>query len=336
MTVTLRDVASAAGVHPGTASKALNEATRDRVAPGTVQRVLAAAKRLGYQPNTFARGLRTNRSYAIGVVLPDLTNPLFPPIVRGAEQALAAAGFLALIADTDNDPMVEERIMTALRSRNADGYLVATARRDHPLLAQAAADGLPIVLVNRTTESADVPAVLGDETSGVTAAVEHLVELGHRHIGHVAGPQELSTGYARCQAFLGALRRFGLTDADCPVTFATALTEAAGVAAARSLLRRPSRPTAIVAGNDLIALGCLDVLGELGLRCPADVSLVGFNDMPLLDRLTPPLTTVRLPQQAIGEEAARLLLERIAEPDRAPKRLLLPCPLIVRGSTSSP
>lgn len=336
MTVTLRDVARAADVHPGTASKALNEATRDRVAAATVVRVLAAAERLGYQPNTFARGLRTRRSYAIGVVLPDLTNPLFPPIVRGAEQTLAAAGYLALIVDTGNDPAVEERLMATLQARNADGYLIATARREHPLIERAAADGLPMVLVNRVTETVLVPAVAGDEVSGITAAVEHLVALGHRRIGHLAGPQELSTGLGRYQAFQAAIRRFGLADADCPVTFADAYNEAAGVVAARRLFTRPGRPTAIVAGNDLIALGCLDVLTELGLHCPTEVSVVGFNDMPMLGRLDPPLTTVQLPQQEIGAEAARLLLERINEPEMAAKRLLLPCPLIVRASTAAP
>jgi LacI family transcriptional regulator len=336
VTVTLRDVARAAQVHPGTASKALNEATRSQVASATAQRVLAAAERLGYQPNTLARGLRTRRSYAVGVVLPDLTNPLFPPIVRGAEQALAAAGYITLIVDTDNDPAVEERLMTMLRARRADGYLIATARREHPLVEQAAADGLPMVLVNRVTEVALVPAVAGDEVAGVASAIEHLVSLGHRRIGHLAGPQDLSTGFGRYQAFLAAGRRFGLAAADCPVTFADAYSEPAGVQAARQMLSQPARPTAIVAGNDLIAIGCLDVLAEMGLRCPSDVSVIGFNDMPMLARLDPPLTTVQLPQQEIGAEAARLLLESIASPGGPAKRLLLPCRLVIRASTAAP
>jgi LacI family transcriptional regulator len=332
VTVTLRDVARFADVHPGTASKALNEATRDRVAPATVRRVLEAAERLGYQPNTFARGLRTSRSYAVGVVLPDLTNPLFPPIVRSVEKVLAAAGYTTLIVDTDNDPAAEERLMTMLRARHADGFIIATARREHPVAE--AGDRVPMVLVNRLTETALVPAVAGDEAAGIATAVEHLVSLGHHRIGHLAGPQDLSTGFGRYRAFLDATQRLGLASADCPISFADSYSEASGLRAAREMLA--AAPTAIVAGNDLIALGCLDALAEAGLNCPSDVSLVGFNDMPMLARLDPPLTTVHLPQEEIGTEAARLLLDRIARPDGPAKRLLLPCHLTVRGSTARP
>jgi LacI family transcriptional regulator len=334
--VTLRDVARAAEVHPGTASKALNEATRDRVAPGTVRRVLAAAERLGYQPNTFARGLRTRRSYAVGVVLPDLANPLFPPIVRGVEKLLAKAGYATLIVDTDNDPAAEERLLAMLRARHADGFIIATARREHPVVEKAVADGVPMVLVNRLTDAALVPAVAGDEVAGISSAVEHLVSLGHRRIGHLAGPQDLSTGFGRYRAFLDAIQRFELAAADCPIAFADAYNEAAGLQAARGMLAAPVPPTAIMAGNDLIALGCLDAMAEVGLNCPADVSVIGFNDLPMLARLDPPLTTVHLPQEDIGAEAAKLLLDCINEPGGSAKRLLLPCHLTVRGSTASP
>jgi LacI family transcriptional regulator len=331
--VTLSDVAQAAGVHPATASRALNPATRGRVSAATARRVLAAADRLAYQPNSLARGLRTRRSYTVGIMLPDLTNPLFPPIVRGVDEVLGPAGYSALVTTTDNDDIREERLFTALRARQADGFIVATAQRAHPLLARLAEAEVPMVLVNRTTDERRIPAVIADEAAGVRAAVAHLVALGHRRIAHLAGPQDLSTGHGRYRAFLDAISDAGLEPG--PVAFAETFTEAAGRIAARDLLAAATRPTAVVAGNDLLAIGLLDKLEEDGLGCPGDVSLVGFNDIPMLSRMSPPLTTVQIPQREIGGEAARLLLELIGEP-APPKLLLLPTHLVERASTAPP
>jgi LacI family transcriptional regulator len=335
--VSLADVAREVGVHPGTASKALNPATRSRVSPPTARRVLAAAERLGYHPNTLARGLRTRQSYSVGLIVPDLTNPLFPPIARGVEEVLGEAAYTLLVVNTDNDTLRQERQIAALRARQCDGFIVATAHREDPLVEQAAEQQLPMVLVNRVTDASLVPAVAGDETKAVTDAVEHLVRLGHRRIAHVAGPQELSTGFGRYRAFIDAIGRSELASDDCPVTFAGEYSEHAGLTAMRDLLDRPARATAVVAANDLLALGCLDALSERNLRCPRDFSIVGFNDMPMMSRTSPPMTTIQLPKREIGVEAARLLLERIADPSaRDTRRLLLQCDLVVRGSTAKP
>jgi LacI family transcriptional regulator len=331
--VTLSDVAQAAGVHPGTASRALNPATRGRVSPATARRVLAAAGRLGYLPNSLARGLRTRRSYTVGIMVPDLTNPLFPPIVRGVDEVLGPAGYSGLVANTDNDEIREELLFAALRARQADGFIVATAHREAPLLDRMAEARVPMVLVNRTTDNRAIPAVVPDEAAGVRTAVRHLVSLGHRRIGHLAGPQGLSTGHGRYRAYLDAMAGQGLEPG--PVSFADAFTEAAGRAAGGGLLAAGPRPTAVVAGNDLLAIGLLDLLDEAGLRCPGDVSVVGFNDDPMLSRMATPLTTVRIPQREIGCEAARLLLSLISEPGPA-RLLLLPTRLIERASTAPP
>jgi LacI family transcriptional regulator len=335
--VSLADVAREVGVHPGTASKALNPATRFRVSAPTARRVLAAAERLGYHPNTLARGLRTRQSYSIGLIIPDLTNPLFPPIARGVEEVLGDSAYTLLVVNTDNDSRRQERQIAALRARQCDGFIVATAHRDDPFVEQAAEQQLPMVLVNRVTDARLVPAVAGDETQAVTEAVDHLVRLGHRRIAHVAGPQELSTGFGRYRAFLDAIGRNQLAGADCPVAFAGAYSEHAGVAAMRELLARPAHATAVVAGNDLLALGCLDGLDERDLRCPQDVSVVGFNDIPMMSRTSPSMTTIQLPKREIGVEAARLLLDRIADPSTIDtRRVLLQCRLVVRGSTAQP
>jgi LacI family transcriptional regulator len=331
--VTLSDVAQAAGVHPGTASRALNPATRARVAPATARRVLAAASRLGYLPNSLARGLRTRRSYTVGILIPDLTNPLFPPIVRGADEVLGPAGYSGLVANTDNDDTREELLFAALRARQADGFIVATARREHPLLDRMAESNVPIVLANRATDNHAIPAVVPDEAAGIRTAVSHLVALGHRRIAHLAGPQGLSTGHGRYRAYLDAMAGQGLWPG--PVAFADAFAEAAGRAAGVELLATRPRPTAVVAGNDLLAIGLLDLLGGAGLDCPGDMSVVGFNDHPMLSRMATPLTTVRIPQREIGGEAARLLLDLMTEP-RSAKLLLLPTRLVERASTGPP
>ena len=335
--MSLTDVAREVGVHPGTASKALNPATRSRVSAPTARRVLAAAERLGYHPNTLARGLRTRQSYSVGLIIPDLTNPLFPPIARGVEEVLGEAAYTLLVINTDNDARRQERQFAALRARQCDGFIVATAHREDPLVEQAAEAKVPMVLVNRLTDTRLVPGVAGDETHAISDVVEHLVGLGHRRIAHVAGPQELSTGFGRYRAFVDAIGRSALSIEDCPVAFAGAYSEAAGEAAMRDLLQRRAQATAVVAGNDLLALGCLDALTERNLRCPDDVSLVGFNDMPMMSRTSPAMTTIQLPKREIGVEAARLLMERIADPSALDtRRLLLQCKLVVRSSTAKP
>jgi LacI family transcriptional regulator len=333
---TLRDVARLAGVHPGTASRALNPDTEALVNAATVRRVREAASRLGYRPNPMARGLKTNRTYTIGVLVPDLTNPLFPPIVRGIEDRLDEAGYTPLIANTDNDLERERIDFETMRARQVDGFITATARLSHALLSQLAASGPPIVLVNRRLEDGALPAVTVDDRAGIRLAVEHVLELGHRTIAHVGGPQGLSTGHQRLLGFQEVARQAGLAPEDTPVRFSEAFTEAEGARACRALLDARADVTAIVAGNDLIALGCYDALAERGLRCPQDVSVVGFNDMPFASRFGPPLTTIRLPHREIGVQAAGLLLDLLATPEAPARQVLLPGDLVVRESTAPP
>jgi LacI family transcriptional regulator len=329
---TIADVASLAGVHKATASRALNPRTSDQVNAKTARRVLMAAKRLGYQPNALARSLRTNRSATLGVLIPDLTNPLFPLVVRGVEDTIGAHGYTALLANTDNDPLRTQTQFDALLSRKVDGFLIASAMRDDPLLTRVAEQGIPVVLINRTTDAPLFPAVTGDDEAGVAAAVEHLVGLGHRHIAHLSGPATVSTGLVRAQAFHHAIAAHSLPEV---VVECASYSESAGAAAASCLLEEHPETTAILAGNDMIALGVLQALSERGLDCPREISLIGFNDMLFVDKLTPPLTTVHVPHHRLGAEAAQLLLDQLAGADSTPKRVSLPLRLVVRGSTGS-
>jgi len=334
--VTIRDVARLAEVHPGTVSRALNEETRALVNEQTAARVLAAADELGYRPNPIARGLKTNRSYTIGVVIPDLTNPLFPPIVRGIEDRLVTAGYTALIVNTDNDPERERSHIQAMLTRQVDGLIAATARLDVAVLADAASRGTPLVLVNRSLEDGSVPAVTVDDRRGIALAVEHVADLGHRLIGNVAGPQNVSTGHRRHVGFVEAMDGLGLAVNPGHVSFAAAFTEPEGARACAQILEHEPLVTAIVAANDRLAMGCYDALAAAGLCCPEDISIVGFNDMPFIDRLRPPLTSVRVPQREIGTTAADLLLAQLTEGETPPRELLLDPRLIVRASTAPP
>ena len=335
-TVTIRDVARLAEVHPGTVSRALNEQTRALVNEETAERVLRVAEELGYQPNPIARGLKTNRSYTVGVLIPDLTNPLFPPIMRGIEDRLGGAGYTALIVNTDNDAGRERSQMDAMRARQVDGFIAATARLDTELLADVAAGGAPMVLVNRSLEDGSLPAVTVDDRRGIRLAVNHVADLGHERIGHVGGPQNLSTGHLRYLGFREAIGDLGLAAPSAQVAFADAFTEEQGRRACDELLDRAPGVTAIVAANDRLAIGCYDALEARGLACPDDVSVTGFNDMPFVDRLRPPLTSVRVPQREIGTVAADLLLSQLRDGSRDARQILLEPTLIVRSSSAPP
>ncbi len=329
---TLSDVARAAHVHPGTASRALNEDTRSMVSPMTVERVLAAAQRLGYTANVVARGLRRQRSQTVGVLIPDLTNPMFAPIVRGIEDALSPAGFTAFIANTDNDEIKERRAFEAFRARHVDGFIFANARRSLGIIQDAFDLGIPAVLANRVTDIALFPWVAGDDDSGMRQIIDHLADLGHRHIAYIAGPQDVSAGNVRTRAFRTYVERDGLDVRSCPVVQGEAFDSPSGNAGVRHILRHYPAVTAIVCGNDMIAVGALAALRDAGISCPDEISIVGFNDMALARDLLPSLTTVRAPLQQFGQKAAEMLLSELA--DSVPEKgVLLPTTLVERGSS---
>ena len=333
----IQDVARLAGVHASTVSRVsrvLNPRTRGLVSQAVAERIEALARKLGYSPDPAASGLRTRRSATIGVLIPDIANPVFPLILRGIETALAAAGYTAIIANTDNDAARARAALERLAARRIDGIIIATATRRDALIVQCRSLGLPAVLVNRAADGHKVSAVINDDRAGIALAVDHLVALGHRAIGHVAGPGNISTGAARRAGFLAAIAAHCLPAA--PVALAESYSIAAGERACAQLLDKGRRISAIVAANDLLALGCYDELRQRGLACPREVSVTGFNDMAFADRFAPPLTSVRIPQRLLGAEAARLLLAQIADPRAPEQEIRLRPELIVRGSSAAP
>lgn len=335
--VTLREVARHAGVHPATVSRALNPETQQMVNIETLERVLQAARELNYRTNTIARSLRTQRSLAVGVVIPDITNPLFPRMVRGIEDALEKVQYTSLVAYTDGR---DERLLDRfelLRQRGVDGVIVATARHDDPALDSLEASGVPVVQINRRSRNTSIPAVTADDRGGARTAVEYLVSLGHRHIAHVGIPQTHSTGWSRLAGFRAAMRRARLEVPAGYVQLGRAAVIEEGARAGAALLSEHPEVTAIVAGNDLMALGCYDAVRGAGRSCPEDVSVIGFNDMSFADRFDPPLTTIHFDQYEMGAVAARVLLDRLGSAAGAEAtQLELETRLVVRASTAPP
>ena len=331
---TLQSVADAVGVHRSTVARALDPEQSRRISTDVVAKVQEEARRQGYRPDAVASSLRTGRSHLIGVVVPDLANPVFAPILGGIGATLAARGYSMMVADGGEDAAAQADMVEKLIARRVDGLVLATAKRDDATVALCLRSGVPTVLVNRGEDTLRAPTVVSDDEGGIGLAVEHLVALGHRRIGHLAGPERLSTGVLRRRGFAHAMAAAGL-DATAVAT-ASAYNREAGRAAAADLLDRWPDITAIAASNDLLALGAYQEAQQRGLAIPADISIVGHNDMPLVDMVAPPLTTVRIGHEEMGAAAVGTLLDQIARPEAPPALCLVPARLILRASTAAP
>ena len=332
--VTLRDVAKSAGVHLSTASRALDPAKRHLIADAVVSKITAIADKLGYRRDPIAASLRTRRSKLVGVIVPDIANPVFSPIIAAITETLGTAGYSTIVADGGQDRKRQSVLVGELMSRRVDGLVLATVRRDDPILKDCLNEGVAVVLVNRSDDSDRVSSVVTDDRAGMRLAVEHLIDLGHRHIGHVAGPAHISTGFLRRQGFEDAMAARGLKFPAEAIVEAAAYEREAGEIAGAQLLKDNPKLTAIAAANDLLALGVYRTLAAANLSCPKDVSVVGHNDMPLADMVEPPLTTIRIGPREMGHDAARLMIARIQEPAAAVKRIVLSPSLVVRASTA--
>ncbi len=334
---TLKDVADAVGVHVSTVSRALNPKTRHTITPEISDKILKASAALNYRRNAAAYTLRTRRTRIIGVVIPDITNPVFPPIIRGIEDALAARGYMAVLVNTDSALTREASLIDMLCGRGVDGVIAASVERDDPAFRQLAADGIPVVTVNRRMDDPGTPSVVNDEDQGIRAVLDHLATLGHRRIANIAGPQVISTGKGRLDAFLRHRDSLGLPADERLIVQANGFNEAEGERCAEELLARRVSFTALVGSNDRLAIGAITALRRRGLAIPADISVTGFNDMPMADRLEPALTTVRVQQYEAGRMAAGVLLARLeTDGSDAPPHQVLPVELVVRASTAPP
>jgi LacI family transcriptional regulator len=330
--VTLKELAARARVHPSTISRVANQDPKLRIAPPTRQRIEALLRETEYQPNGVARGLKLRQTLVLAVVIPDITNPFFAALFRGVEDAASPRGYNVLLCNTDGSPARQRSHLQSLQARRVDGVIMASSFLKDPTVRWLRHQGVPYVLVNRFSDESHDAFVGSDDLVGGRLATEHLVELGHRRIGHLAGKPSVSTGVMRRRGYLVALADRGIA-ADPRLVVESGYTEEGGARAAERLLALPDRPTGIFAVTDMTAVGAFGVARRMGLRIPEDVAIVGYNDIPLATRMVPALTTVHVPIHDFGAVAARLLLEQIETGAPSRRRVVFNPELVVRGST---
>lgn len=327
----LEDVARDAGVSKSIASRVLNGDPELLVRPETRERVVAAARRLNYRPHAAARGLKRAETGALGLLVPPLTNPVYVRIIRGAFDRALERDFVVLLVE-DVDPEQADATSTALlQAGRIDGLIVASAEPGHPLLATLGKLGIPHVFVNRGVPGSSRNVVV-DEAGASAAALAHLVELGHERIGHVAGPQRLDTARRRTAGFVAAAKRHGLAVEVEQSDFG----ETGGAEAAAALLARAPRLTALYTSTLSQAVGAYHTIWRCGLAVPGDLSLVGYDDMPLAEYLRPPLTTVRAPLDELGAVAVDALVDQVLGGEPRDVTIETAPEIVVRASTGAP
>jgi LacI family transcriptional regulator len=323
-----------AGVSTMTVSRVINNSRHTSSA--TRERVNGAIAELGYMPNGLARQLRSRRTKTIALVLTDIANPFFTTIARGVEDAARARGYAVMFCNTDESEAEELEYLKVLIQRRVDGILLVPAADSSASLELLAQQGLPTVVLDRRTRSAQVDEVRTDSELGAQLAVRHLIELGHRRIVVLTGPDTVSTSSDRVAGYRRALADAGMLPEDERVFFGE-YNEASGYEMTRRALEGRPRPTAIFAGNNFVAFGSIRALREAGLAVPGDMSIVVFDDLPAGWVLDPFMTVVSQPAYEIGRQAAELMLERLAGHSPAePRTIVLPSELIIRRSTAPP
>lgn len=331
--VTIKEVAVRAGVDPSTVSRIINKDPKLSVREDTRQKILTAIRELGYQPNAMARNLRLNVSGAIGMLVPDITNPSFPEMIKGAEHLSSESDMSLILCNTGDIPEMELRMVRFLLNRRVDGLLLASVHMRDEAIAEVEKSGIPYVLLNRGSRKDASSCVVADNALGAKMAVQHLFELGHRKIAHIAGHLYTDTGIERMEGYRKALNL-----ADLPLgpgyMIEAGYTEQEGYRAMSKLLLLPDRPTAIFAANDLLAMGAILAMQDQGIRIPDDVSIVGFDDIWVAGRITPPLTTVKVPLHEMGYLAMEVLLRSMKKPLPEKERIVLEPSLVVRRSTA--
>lgn len=333
--VTMRDVARRAGLNVSTVSRALDEARAHMVGDETRVRVLQIASELGYRRNDIARSLRMGRSGTVGIIVADITNPFVMSAIRGAEEVLDAAGVSTLLAETRDDHDRLTRVCQRLLDRCVDGILTSAAREGEQALWARTVKELPVVLMLRTLGGLDLPAVINDDLTGGRLAAEHLVgELGHTRVAQIVGPTDISSFVLRAQGF----REAALAGSAELLEWEIGKGERrkAGIELGRRACELPERPTAVFAPTDEIAVGFLQGVRRCGLRCPEDVSIVGYYDSSLAELVDPPLTSVRIESHEVGRRAAGLLGSISADlpsPSGVDSMISLEPKLVTRAST---
>jgi len=327
----MRDVAEHARVSVTTVSHVVNE-TRP-VSDGLRERVLAAIEELDYQPNVLARSLRRGKTHTIGMIVPDSANPFFAAVARGIEDTSFENSHSLILCNSDGDLEKELLYTDVLVEKQVDGILFVAAGVSTEHINALQARRIPVVLVDRDIPDVAVDSVLTDNARGGWLATHHLIELGHRRIGCIAGPSDLTPSADRVTGYSQALAERDMSVDQALVAKGDFQYES-GYQAARQLLAMDDPPTAVFACNDLMAVGVIAAAVEMGFQVPADLSVVGFDDVRLASFANPPLTTIVQPKHDMGVIAAKMLLERMRDLDMPPRRKTFDTRLLVRRSTA--
>ncbi len=329
---TIKDVAQAADVSTATVSHVIN-GTR-YVSDEVQQRVLQAMERLNYQPNALARGLRTKKTRLLALVIPDITNPFFTDLARGFQDAADQSGYVVVLCNTDRAREREIRFLDILLQQRVDGLVLNPTMVTAEDLRQLVRARVAVVLIGSQIDDPDFDLVMVDNIRGGLDAVQYLFDLGHRRIGLVYGPRTTSSGLQRYQGYCQALEMNGLPYEEALVAEGN-FTFEGGYACMQRIFSQQPLPTAVFATSDVMALGAKKAIEDFGLCIPADISLIGFDDIPKVSMTDPKLTTIAQPRYQMGWESARLLIDRIEQstpPTR--QKVVMEHKLVVRDSTA--
>lgn len=340
--VTIKDVAKSAGVSPATVSLVLNQrSTNVPISDATKKKVLNAAKILGYQPNTFAKSLRTNRSFVIGIMAFDIVDPYCVSVLRGAEEIIHENHYYPILFDLHNDDRDLEGYLSLIKERRVEGLLIlasAIQLKDR-LVKKLQHDKIPVVIIGREMASKDVPTVVVDNQGGAYLATEHLLTLGHRQLSFILGPSQYIDSEQRWEGCRSALEQYGV-----PIEKDLVVSESevgwgptAGYDSMKELLARNKTITGVIAFDDISAFGAIRAITEVGMRVPDDISVVGFDDLTVSAFYNPPLTTVRYDMVEMGRIGATTLIDLTSGSTSSGDRSGSPQPteLVVRQSTAS-
>lgn len=326
--VTIEDVARVAEVSTMTVSRVLNN--KGEIRDETRQRILATIDALGYRPSRVARSLATNRSYILGVIVPDIANPFFAQLVSGAEAVAWEHGYNVLLCHTQEDLKREHTVLQLLEDTQVDGILICSARLPDEQLIPLLAKQEAAVLLNRQVSSRFAGSIRVNDIDGAMAAVQHLLNTGHKRVGHIAGPTNSTSARERLRGFVLVNEAAGYREnIDCQISCSP--DTRSGYQAAMTLLQRHPELDGIFCYNDLVAVGVLQACRELGKRVPDDIALIGCDDIPLATLISPALTTLGVDKERLGADAIRILIDRI-QGKQSTDEIVVEQELIIRES----
>lgn len=328
--ITIKDVAKKVGVSPSTVSRVIRE--ESNVHPETREKVLRAVKRMDYSLDGSARAIVKKQTKTIGVSVSDISNPFYPPLIRGIENTINKFGYSMILCNTDENSTKEELYLRVLLEKRIDGLIISPTSSRVPFLKTFKARKIPIVCIDRSLENVEADTVSVDNVHGTFMAVQHLINLGHKRIAIITGIKGVATSEGRLKGYLNALNQYRI-DKDGALIVEGNSTIEGGTKATEGLFKLKSPPTAIFSVNNLMTMGVYIALKRLRKSIPKDVAVIGFDDLEWAEALDPPPTAISQPTYTIGTTAAQLLMQRLLnEGPKKKQNIILKTALVVRRS----